>query len=73
MYVINFRIPFRDPFGNTAYFNQAAVSPKPLNNGYTVYVRDTRTGFLSPYAAEVYGRSLTSRTEESFRFRIEEM
>ena len=73
MYVINFRIPFRDPFGNTAYFNQAAVRSKPLNKGAIVYVRDTRTGFLSPYAAEVCSWSLTSRTEESFRFRVEEM
>lgn len=75
MYLIHFRIPYTDPFNNRAYYHGAATSRTHTIEGSTVFVRDTETGFLSPYPAEVHAVTGVGGYEgmRPRRFKVEEV
>ena len=54
MYIVHFRIRYTDPLGNIAYYHNAAVSKEAMKVGRRFFVRDTATGFTSPYEAECH-------------------
>ena len=72
MYSIGIRFAITNQFGRKVWDNIAVRSPKRINNGTKVYVRDKTSGIVSGYEGEVYQNSLTFRTEESFKYELVE-
>lgn len=74
IYYLHFRIKYQDPFGNSAYYHDMAVSDKPVKKGGKFLVQDTQTGFVSPYEAECHCNGGIARITpgNTRRFRVYE-